>query len=76
VPLPFGRAKLPVGTPLKLVSQEGAMLRVRYGNDVLLIPASSTDFIGAAPTPVTAPVVVTPAPAATPAPPLPKESLF
>jgi hypothetical protein len=51
VTLPFGRIKLPAGTPLKLVAREGAMLRVRYGNDVFTIPATSTDLETPAPAP-------------------------
>jgi hypothetical protein len=51
VTLPFGRVKLPAGTPLKLVAREGTMLRVRYGNDVFVIPATSTDLETPAPAP-------------------------
>jgi hypothetical protein len=49
VQLQFGRIKLPIGTQLRLVSREGANLRVRYGNDILTIPASSTDLEAPAP---------------------------
>jgi len=70
VQLPFGRAKLNAGTPLKLVAQEGAMLRVKYGNTVILVPASSTDFgtPDAAP-PSSGAVVPAPAPPMSVAPP-------
>jgi hypothetical protein len=77
----FGKIKLPPGTPVKLIQQNGAMLTVQVaGRDVTTIPASSTN-LGAEPFPVApvapaAPVVPAPlAPApATPAP--ASDSLF
>lgn len=59
VQLPFGRAILRVGTPVKLVAQEGTMVRVRYGNDVLLVPITSTDLME--PAAATAPAAAAPA---------------
>ena len=37
----FGKAKLPVGTRLRLVSQEGAMVKVNYLNQIVAIPATA-----------------------------------
>jgi hypothetical protein len=46
----YGKIKLPVGTAVKLVSREAAMVKVNYQNTVMMLPASSTDIdSGAAP---------------------------
>jgi hypothetical protein len=45
----FGVVTLPAGTPLKLIGQEGALLRVQYLDDTFLVPASATNH--GAPTP-------------------------
>ena len=79
VQLAFGKAKLIAGTAVKLVSQEGANLRVNYLNSVIVIPAASTN-IDAVPAP--APMAPAPAttfsPAPAPATPAPRggDSLF
>ncbi len=44
VQLTYGKIKLPPGTPLTLISHEGAMVKVMYLKSVLTIPASSTDI--------------------------------
>ncbi len=44
VPVPFGKALLPPGTQLKLVSQEGAMVKVNYLDRVVQVPLASTDL--------------------------------
>lgn len=79
VQIPFGKIKLIVGNEVKLVAQEGASLRVKYGANVILIPASSTN-IEALPATAPAPAPVAPAPTFTPAPatPAPRatDSLF
>ncbi len=49
VKLAFGSIKIPVGTALKLVAQDGAMVRVNFQNSVISIPASSTDLGAEAP---------------------------
>ncbi len=49
VPVRFGTTKLPAGTQLKIVSQEGSILKVNYLGAVVAIPASSTDVASAAP---------------------------
>jgi hypothetical protein len=49
VPLRFGHARLAPGTVVKFVGQDGALLRVRYGGEVVVVPAGSTDFLGAPP---------------------------
>ncbi len=46
VPVAFGKAKLPIGTHLHLVGQEGTVVKVNYLNQVVAIPASSTDVNG------------------------------
>ena len=65
VQLAYGKMKLPVGTPVKLVAREGNNVRVNYLNTILVVPVASTDFTEAAPAPVPAsapaPVPVTPA---------------
>ena len=40
----YGKIKLPVGTAVKLVSREAAMVKVNYQNTVMMLPASSTDI--------------------------------
>lgn len=45
VPLRFGHARLAPGTVVKFVGQDGALLRVRYGGEVVVVPASSTDVL-------------------------------
>jgi len=77
VQLRFGRAKLLPGTVVKFVSHDGSLLRVRYGNEVVAVPVSCTDFnevSAAAPVPAATP----PAPATqtNTAPPPPPTSLF
>ncbi len=64
VQLAYGKMKLPVGTPVKLVAREGNALRVNYLNTILVVPVTSTDFAEAAP----APVHPAPSPASAPAP--------
>ncbi len=44
VQLPFGRAKLQPGTQLKLVSQDGTVVKAMYTNTVVVLPLSSTDL--------------------------------
>ncbi len=61
VQLAYGKMKLPVGTPVKLVAREGNVVRVNYLNTILVVPITSTDFATAEAAPV-------PAPAHTPAP--------
>ncbi len=66
VQLAYGKMKLPVGTPVKLVAREGNAVRVNYLNTILVVPITSTDFAEAAPAP---------APAAAPAPAPPSADL-
>ena len=68
VQLAYGKMKLPVGTPVKLISREGNTLKVNYLNTPLTVTASSTDIGDAAPAPVQAPSAA-PAPAPVTAPP-------
>ena len=63
VQLAYGKMKLPVGTPVKLVAREGNVVRINYLNTILVVPITSTDFADAAPAPTHAPV-----PASAPAP--------
>ena len=65
VQLRFGRAKLLPGTVVRFVGQDGASLRVRYGNDIVTLPASSTD-LGDIPTPAASGSAVAPTPSAPP----------
>ncbi len=65
VQLAYGKMKLPVGTPVKLVAREGSAVRVNYLNTILVVPITSTDFAEAAPAPAPA---STPASAPPPAP--------
>jgi hypothetical protein len=44
VQLAYGKMKLPVGTNVKFVSQDGNLVRVAYLGTVLTIPAASTDI--------------------------------
>jgi len=67
VQLAYGKMKLPVGTPVKLISREGNVIKVNYLNTVLMVPITSTDY-GAADAP---PAPVAPAPASASAPPAP-----
>ena len=46
--LAYGKVKLPVGTAVKLVSRDGASLKVYYQNTLIVVPASSTDVDSAA----------------------------
>ncbi len=79
VQLAYGKMKLPVGTPVKLVSREGNSLKVNYLNTVLTLPATFTDIGDAAPAPVVAPPVpaapVVPVPVPPPAAPTPPSDL-
>lgn len=53
VQLAYGKMKLPAGTNVKFVSQEGNLVRVAYLGTMLTIPASSTDIgVPEAPPPV------------------------
>jgi hypothetical protein len=52
--LTYGKIKLPPGTALRLISHDGAMVKAMYLNNVLTIPASSTDIDSPAPAPVPA----------------------
>ena len=45
VQLAFGKAVLQPGTQLKFVASEGSNVRVLYGNDTVVLPASSTDYV-------------------------------
>ncbi len=45
VQLAFGKVVLQPGTQLKLIASEGDNLRVLYGKDTLVLPASSTDYV-------------------------------
>jgi len=45
VPVAFGVAKLPIGTHLRFVTHEGTVVKVAYMNQVVSIPASSTDVV-------------------------------
>jgi hypothetical protein len=45
VQLPFGKLVLQPGTQLKFMASEGDNVRVLYGKDVLVLPASSTDYV-------------------------------
>lgn len=45
VQLAFGRVILQPGTHLKFMASEGANVRVLYGNDVVVLPAASTDYL-------------------------------
>jgi cytoskeletal protein RodZ len=80
VKLAYGLMKLPTGTVVKFLSQEGETLRVQYLNNTILVPAASTN-IGTL-SPAAAPLMnAAPAPAATaplpdPLAPPKKESLF
>ena len=67
VQLAYGKMKLPVGTPVKLVAREGNAVRVNYLNTILVVPITSTDFADAAPVHAPAPAGA-PAPAAVPPP--------
>jgi hypothetical protein len=44
IQLAYGKMKLPVGTPVKLIARQGGQLRVSYQNSVITIPAASTDL--------------------------------
>ncbi len=68
VQLAYGKMKLPVGTPVKLVSREGNAVKVNYLNTVLTVPANFTDIGDAVAAPATAPAPLAPAPATAPAP--------
>jgi hypothetical protein len=48
VQVAFGKVILQPGTQLKFVASEGANVRVVYGKDVLVLPASSTDYVAPA----------------------------
>ncbi|HEX5177685.1 MAG TPA: GYF domain-containing protein [Chthoniobacteraceae bacterium] len=66
VGLKFGLVKLPAGTVVRFVAQEGNLLRIRYGTETVTVPIASTDFNDlppAAPA-VPGPVPPTPAPLA------------
>jgi hypothetical protein len=39
----YGKIMLPPGTPVKLLTRQGAQLKVSYQNTILTIPATSTD---------------------------------
>lgn len=60
VPLRFGHARLAPGTVVKFVGQDGALLRVRYGGEVVIVPASSTDVLDAPPVATSPPGVPNP----------------
>ena len=54
IPLPpYGKISIPAGTTVKIISQNGAALTVRYLDHEVVVPASSTDLgtDRAAPTP-------------------------
>ncbi len=44
VTLPFGRAVLRPGTLIKILAVEGTRLKIKYVNDIVFVPISSTDF--------------------------------
>lgn len=47
VTLQFGKARIPQGTQLRLVSKEGASVKVSYLNTVVQVPLGSTDLAAA-----------------------------
>lgn len=47
--LTYGKVKLPPGTAVKLVSRDGAMVKLNYLNNVIVVPANSTDIDSGAP---------------------------
>jgi hypothetical protein len=51
VVLKFGTSTLRPGTVLQIVSVDGATVKVRYGPDVVPIPAANTDLNDEASTP-------------------------
>lgn len=44
IQLAYGKVRLPAGTALKLVSRQGATLKVSYRNGVISVPVTSTDL--------------------------------
>ncbi|MHA3772710.1 GYF domain-containing protein [Verrucomicrobiota bacterium sgz303538] len=46
--LPYGKIKVPAGTPLRIVEQDGVNLKVRFQNQVVSVPVSATDLGGEA----------------------------
>jgi GYF domain 2 len=77
VALPFGRAVLRPGTLIKILAVEGTRLKIRYGNDVVVVPITATDYqpsgaaVAAPPAvavdPLAPPPTTAPAPPTTPA---------
>lgn len=82
VALTFGRAVLRPGTLIKIVAIDGTRLKIKYGNDVVVVPMSATDYQTpgaqpAAPAPVALDPFAPPPAVATPAPGVkPPASLF
>jgi hypothetical protein len=64
--LTYGKIKLPPGTPLRLISHDGATVKAMYLNNVLTIPASSTDIDSPSAPPTAPPPATAPAPTAAP----------
>ena len=49
IPSPYGTIKLGVGTPVKLLTRQGASVKVGYLNNVFTVPVTSTDLEADAP---------------------------
>ena len=45
VHLRFGKARLPVGTKLKIISQDGAVIRASHLGEEVLVPIENTDLL-------------------------------
>jgi len=45
VQLRFGKARLPVGTRLKIISQEGTVIHVSHLGEEVLVPIENTDLL-------------------------------
>lgn len=46
---PYGKLKVPAGTRLPIVEQDGTSLKVRFQNGIITVPVSSTDLVGDTP---------------------------
>jgi hypothetical protein len=44
IPLAYGKIMLPPGTAVRLVSRQGAILKVSYQNSIISVPVASTDL--------------------------------
>jgi hypothetical protein len=54
VPTRYGRAQLPVGTRLKIVLQQGLVVKALYAGEEVILPMSATD-LGVSPPPLPVP---------------------